>query len=51
MAVTMKNAVKPCGSDVSEERIASVIIMERISELGATLAVSSNYFFAAGFSR
>jgi hypothetical protein len=45
MAVTMKNVlfrvalVKP---DVSEERIASIIRVTRIGELGLTLAVSSN---------
>jgi hypothetical protein len=37
--------VTPCGSwkiDVSEERIASIIRVERIGELGITLVVSSN---------
>jgi hypothetical protein len=45
----MKSAVfwdvTPCGSlrtDVSEEHIASIISVESISELGTTLAVSSN---------
>jgi hypothetical protein len=48
-AVTMKNAIvcamTPCGScksDVSDERIASIIRVERISALGTTYAVTSN---------
>jgi hypothetical protein len=48
-AVTMRNGVfwdvTPCGScriDVSEELSASFIRVTRISELGTTLAVTSN---------
>jgi hypothetical protein len=48
-AVTMKNGVfwdvTPCGSvrtDVSEEPGASFIRVTRISELGTTLAATSN---------
>jgi hypothetical protein len=48
-AVTMKNAVfwdvTQCGfvrTDVSEERIASIIRATRIGEHGTTLAVNSN---------
>jgi hypothetical protein len=46
----MKNAVfwdvSPCGSvsaDVSEQRVASMIRVERIGELGKTLALTSNW--------
>jgi hypothetical protein len=49
MAVTMKNAafwdicrVALVRTDVSEERIASIIRLIRISELGTTIAVTSN---------
>jgi hypothetical protein len=45
----MKNAVfwdvMPCGSSknrISKERIASIILMARIDELGTTLARTSN---------
>jgi hypothetical protein len=48
-AATMTNAVfgvvKPCGScknDILEERIASIIRIKRISELGRTLVITSN---------
>jgi hypothetical protein len=38
----MKNAVLlDVGIDVSEERIAAIIRVERFSELGSTLAVTS----------
>jgi hypothetical protein len=37
MAVTMKSA--PVRTDVSEERIASIIRVKRFNELGTTLAV------------
>jgi hypothetical protein len=37
-------------TDVSEERIASIIRVTRIGEIGTTLAVTSTkYFFAASF--
>jgi hypothetical protein len=49
----MKNAVfrdaTQCGSlrtDVSEERIASIIRVKRIGQLGATLAITSNWHAA-----
>jgi hypothetical protein len=49
MAVTMKNAgfrmlrhVALVRTDVSEERSSSIIRVKRISELGTTLAVTSN---------
>jgi hypothetical protein len=45
----MKNTIfwdmMPCGflrTDVSEEHVASIIGMQRISEPGTTLAVTSN---------
>jgi hypothetical protein len=46
MEVTMKNAVFSgvafVRTDVSEERIASIIRKKRIRELGTTLAVTIN---------
>jgi hypothetical protein len=49
-AVIMKNAVfwdvTQCGScktDVSEERIASIICVTRVGEIRTTVAVTSNY--------
>jgi hypothetical protein len=45
-AMIMKNSVfcdvTPCGSDVSEERFAPNTSVQKISELGTTLAVTSN---------
>jgi hypothetical protein len=38
----MWRRVNPVRTDVSEERIASIIRVERISELGTTSAVTSN---------
>jgi hypothetical protein len=39
----MKNAVfRAFVTDISEERIASIIRVKRISELGTALAVTSN---------
>jgi CO dehydrogenase nickel-insertion accessory protein CooC1 len=42
----MKNAalwdLAPCGTNVSEESVASVLTAERIRELGTTLAKSSS---------
>jgi hypothetical protein len=38
----MLHQVAPVRTDVSEERIASIIRMTRIGELGTTLAVTSN---------
>jgi hypothetical protein len=50
-AVTMKNTVfwdlTPLGfviTDVSKERIASIIRVEGVRELGTTLAVTSSYW-------
>jgi hypothetical protein len=40
--VTMKNAVAFERTDISEERIASIIRVTRINEIGTVLAVTSN---------
>jgi hypothetical protein len=54
MAVTMKNAVFwdviPCGSSKNrrfEERMGSIIGMERIGEIGTTLSVTNKPKYAA----
>jgi hypothetical protein len=39
----MLHRVTPVGTDVSEERSASIIRVTRIGELGTTLAVTSNW--------
>jgi hypothetical protein len=42
MSSGRRRLVDLLGNDVSEERTASIVSVNRISELGATLAVASN---------
>jgi hypothetical protein len=52
MAVTVKNAFGDhVRSDVSDERITSIIRVTRIGELGTTLAVNSNRRILRVYSR